>query len=1427
MREENNRENNNAPRRVSRHSGSGRYGAGDDGKRESIRGFETNGDSAAENTSPGAKNAASEPAGENTARREKGNDTRTDTREENTQNGAGGTARTGGSEPESGGTPKKAPRHPAPPKPYRPAGDPDRFVHQIIPYVMFWVALFAAVSFILRDLCGMGESAGAFGNKFADLLCGLFGAAAYLLPLFLVVLALRWKRFVENGLLVRKLVLSGAFLWLLSGIIHVFEDKTGRGVRVTEAAVLYADGKARAGGGIVGGFLGEWMGFTLRLPGTCLLAIPLLIVVGIYLVGLTPRGLWQRISRKLHLEEKRRGQKAGNRVSAAKASAQSVPAGGTPAGSISGGSADNLPVEDDGWCEPQPLTRSETPLRYEFEEEGKRQPFHTAKHKQTPGGARTVSEELASVFGAENVMDIPEDEEELPEGGQAMSGVRAADGAIAGYDIANGDASETAGTERKPSTAYSPFFPASEQPGGTGYPVGGTPAKATPVSPSPAGSVSGTAQTASGTESARTPEEQTNGFSPFSLPRTEEPKSRYTGAESGEKNSAQPHATAGTPAGESIPPEGYSPFGIHRNIPSEPAGKAGHTVPSTGYSPFGIRQSIPESPAPAKEPDEAKNTGGAPSGTPGDPPVNGFSPFGIHQNYAEGSIGNAGGQGAFGKADYGRKAAFPEEEEPETEVVSDDEFGDNELYAGGSAVKTEPADRVPPRSAEPDFEEDFGRGGAQPARENVPADPFRPDNGRKNDRTPDGKTGFSLADNDIAQADNPAPFGTGRTGNADNPAPFGTGRTGNADSSAPFGTGRTENADNPAPFGAEEIEDEDDGIPDEISFARPAAPAPAREGVSAAFRTATRATVTGAAERVADPVRAYGTDSLRGAAAPAAPENDGTAPRKGDFAAGGTVRATAEPVREPAREPVRAKAEPVRQEPPARTPAPARDFVLPPLTLLNEDHQNKNVDHTEEMAEKKEALRATLASFNVRIQEDIQCSRGPTITRYELRPEVGTSVRSVTNHIDDISLNMAAQVRIEAPIPGKPAIGIEVPNADRETVYMRTLLEAEEYRKSDKPLEVPLGIGIGGNIQMCDLAKMPHLLIAGTTGSGKSVCINTILIGLMYKTTPADLRLILIDPKQVEFSLYEHIPHLYMPIVTDMKRAVGVLACAVAEMDRRYALMRDVGVREIDSYNEAVKNDPEREHLPKMVIVIDEFADLKMSVTNNDPETFTCRLAQKARAAGIHLIIGTQRPSVDVITGKLKANIPSRIAFTVQQQVDSRTILDTNGAEALTGRGDMLYLPVGVKKPARVQGAFVSDGEIDRVVTYIREHNETVHYNEEFMNQLEVEMARAESANHKSGDDDFADDGDSGEDAIFNKAVRLAVESQKVATSLLQRRLSIGYGRAAKLIDRMEELGIVSPADGNKPRRVLITAEQYAAKMESDGGFSDDPDDFI
>ena len=404
-------------------------------------------------------------------------------------------------------------------------------------------------------------------------------------------------------------------------------------------------------------------------------------------------------------------------------------------------------------------------------------------------------------------------------------------------------------------------------------------------------------------------------------------------------------------------------------------------------------------------------------------------------------------------------------------------------------------------------------------------------------------------------------------------------------------------------------------------------------------------------------------------------------------------------------------------------------------------------------------------------------------------------------------------MRIEAPIPNKAAVGIEVPNRKRATVYLRDLIENAKFTDSKSKLTSSLGMDVGGNPVYFDIGKMPHLLIAGTTGSGKSVCINTIILSILYKARPDEVKLILIDPKQVEFTVYENIPHLYCPIVSEPKKAAGALASAVTEMERRFELIKSVGVRNIESYNEVTANDPEKEYLPKMVIIIDELADLMMTA-RDEVETSICRLAQKARAAGIHVILGTQRPSVDVITGLIKANVPSRIACTVTSQVDSRTIIDVGGAENLIGYGDMLFAPVGSSKPMRVQGAFVSDGEVEQIVNFIKENNGSVKYNAAFIQSME-ENAKNCGMGKKgsSSGSDFEPSGEDGGDSKFKDAVRLAIEEGKISTSLMQRKLSVGYGRAAKIIDTMEDLGYVSKPDGNKPRRVLITMEEYMNRV--------------
>ncbi len=483
-----------------------------------------------------------------------------------------------------------------------------------------------------------------------------------------------------------------------------------------------------------------------------------------------------------------------------------------------------------------------------------------------------------------------------------------------------------------------------------------------------------------------------------------------------------------------------------------------------------------------------------------------------------------------------------------------------------------------------------------------------------------------------------------------------------------------------------------------------------------------------------------------------------------------------------------------------------RAEIYPPISLLTEDKNSKNDNFTAELRSTAEKLQETLLSFNVKTKI-VGYSRGPTVTRYELQPEAGTRVRSISNLVDDIALNLAAAggVRIEAPIPGKSAVGIEVPNKSPSTVYLRTILESSKFSESKSKVTACLGADVAGNPIIFDISKMPHLLIAGATGMGKSVCINCLIISLLYKAQPSEVKLLLIDPKTVEFKIYKDIPHLIAPIVTDPKKAAGALIKMVEEMERRFQLIEEVGVRDIKSYNEAIKNDPDREHLPQIVIIIDELADLMMT-TPDDVENSICRLAQKARAAGMHIIIGTQRPSVDVITGLIKANVPSRIACTVASQVDSRTIIDIAGAEKLMGRGDMLYAPVGAAKPLRVQGAFVSDGEVESVCDYIRTNTGKAEYDSNIVEGIEAAAARLDAPKKGGAGEIGVDDGS---DPMLRPAIELAIECGKISTSLIQRRLSLGYGRAAKLIDKMEQLGYVGAPEGQKPREVLITKQMY------------------
>ncbi|MBE6661866.1 MAG: DNA translocase FtsK [Ruminococcaceae bacterium] len=485
-------------------------------------------------------------------------------------------------------------------------------------------------------------------------------------------------------------------------------------------------------------------------------------------------------------------------------------------------------------------------------------------------------------------------------------------------------------------------------------------------------------------------------------------------------------------------------------------------------------------------------------------------------------------------------------------------------------------------------------------------------------------------------------------------------------------------------------------------------------------------------------------------------------------------------------------------------------YEFPPIELLAPDNSRKDEDNSKELRENAQKLMDTLSSFNVRIK-DITYSRGPTITRYELKPDAGIRVRSIANLVDDIALSLATTgVRIEAPIPNKPAVGIEVPNQNPATVYLRSLIETEKFSAESSRLTACLGADVGGKPMYFNIAKMPHLLIAGATGMGKSVCINSIIVSLLYKATPDEVKLILIDPKKVEFNIYKDIPHLYCPIVSEPTKAAGALASAVAEMERRFELIEEVGVRDIYNYNAVTKDDPDREFMPQMVIIIDELADLMMTAADS-VESSICRLAQKARAAGMHIIIGTQRPSVDVITGLIKANVPSRIAFTVASQVDSRTIIDIAGAEKLIGRGDMLFAPVGAAKPMRVQGAFVSEGEVEKIVEFIKANNCAAKYNDDFINRIEEEAAKC-AAGKKGATAEGGSDGTATADGLdpkFRAAVEIAVESGKISTSLLQRKLEVGYGRAAKIIDQMEEMGYVSAPEGNKPRRILISKEDF------------------
>ena len=474
-------------------------------------------------------------------------------------------------------------------------------------------------------------------------------------------------------------------------------------------------------------------------------------------------------------------------------------------------------------------------------------------------------------------------------------------------------------------------------------------------------------------------------------------------------------------------------------------------------------------------------------------------------------------------------------------------------------------------------------------------------------------------------------------------------------------------------------------------------------------------------------------------------------------------------------------------------------YEYPPIELLSKSKAKTLKGGAKALTDTATKLQKTLYSFGVSAKVE-NVSVGPAITRYELKPAEGVRVSKIANLADDIALNLAAEtIRIEAPIPGKQAVGIEVPNKEKETVHLREVLESKEFQENKSKLTVALGKDVAGNTQLADIAKMPHVLIAGSTGSGKSVCINTIITSIIYNAKPSEVKLVMVDPKVVELSVYNGIPHLLIPVVTDPKKAAGALAWAVQEMDDRYNKFASKGVRDLKGYNKAIEKEGGVGKLPQIVIIVDELADLMM-VAAKDVEEAICRLAQKARAAGMHLVIATQRPSVDVITGLIKANIPSRIAFAVSSQVDSRTILDTIGAEKLLGKGDMLFFPSGAPKPSRVQGAFVSDDEVEKIVDFVKS-NGTATYSEDILESIENNnKTDKELAQEQTADDDT--------DPFLMDAIQTVVETGQASTSFIQRRFKVGYARAGRIIDQMEERGIISGYQGSKPREVLMTLDK-------------------
>lgn len=480
-----------------------------------------------------------------------------------------------------------------------------------------------------------------------------------------------------------------------------------------------------------------------------------------------------------------------------------------------------------------------------------------------------------------------------------------------------------------------------------------------------------------------------------------------------------------------------------------------------------------------------------------------------------------------------------------------------------------------------------------------------------------------------------------------------------------------------------------------------------------------------------------------------------------------------------------------------------KEYKLPSVDILKTVKHKSAKDVSDELKNNAELLVETLASFGVQA-EITDISRGPTVTRYELKPASGVRISKITNLSDDIALNLAAvNVRIEAPIPGKAAVGIEIPNTVKNSVSMREVIDSADFNRQKSLLSAGLGKDIAGKTVFCDIAKMPHLLIAGTTGSGKSVCMNSIIVSILYRANPEEVKFLMIDPKKVEFSKYENIPHLLVPVVTDPRKASGALGWAVSEMLERYQKFSDTGVRDIEGYNRYVEKHEDMKPMPKIVICIDELADLMMAAPK-EVEDSICRLAQMARAAGMHLVIATQRPSVDVITGLIKANISSRIALTVSSAIDSRTILDSSGAEKLLGMGDMLYSPIGSNKPLRVQGCYISDEEVEKLCEFIKNQGES-EYSEKIQKEIESKAAQDKTSTK------FTDGGESGEnlDPLFDDAVDVVLENGKASTSFLQRKLGVGYSRGSKIMDQMEDKHIIGPAEGAKPRKILINKQQW------------------